>query len=174
MPVRYLGNGDTAMRTGRPKVDLLLADSQDEWWSPWLAPVDERGGLPRASTSQSRTLNAPPPAWPERLPREQFRPLAGCCQPPRLPVRLLSNALRAFKVHCSSIAPASIGGSHTAARAWGHGTMPDFSGLQRACGGADGDRWHGALHGPATALAGDRCRRHALDRHGFTCGFSSI
>ena len=48
-----------------------------EWWSPWWAPVDERGGLPRSPTSQSRSLNAPPPAWPERLPRERFSPLLG-------------------------------------------------------------------------------------------------
>lgn len=33
-------------------------------------PVDERGGLPRSPASQSRSLNAPRPAWPERLPRE--------------------------------------------------------------------------------------------------------
>lgn len=28
MPVRYLGNADTAMRTGRPKVELLLSDEE--------------------------------------------------------------------------------------------------------------------------------------------------
>ena len=38
------------------------------------APVNERGGLPRASTSQSRSLLTPPPAWSERLPRARLSP----------------------------------------------------------------------------------------------------
>src|SRR5436190_11811076 len=28
MPVRYLGNGDIAMRTGRPKAELVLSDEE--------------------------------------------------------------------------------------------------------------------------------------------------
>jgi len=28
MQMRYLGNGDIAMRTGRPKLELLLADEE--------------------------------------------------------------------------------------------------------------------------------------------------
>ena len=52
MPVRYLGNGDTAMRTGRPKVELLLSDEER---SQLQAFVRSRS-LPAALSNRARIV----------------------------------------------------------------------------------------------------------------------
>ena len=52
MPVRYLGTGDTAMRTGRPKAELVLSDEE----RTQLQSFARSRSLPAALSSRARIV----------------------------------------------------------------------------------------------------------------------
>jgi putative transposase len=52
MPVGYLGNGDTAMRTGRPKVELLLSEQE----RTQLQSFARSRSLPAALSNRARIV----------------------------------------------------------------------------------------------------------------------
>src|SRR5919205_356746 len=52
MPVRYLGNGDIAMRTGRPKTELLLSDEERSQ----LQSFARSRSLPAALSNRARII----------------------------------------------------------------------------------------------------------------------
>src|SRR5678815_460232 len=52
MPGRYLGSGDTAMRTGRPKADLVLSSEEREQ----LQSFARSRSLPAALSNRARII----------------------------------------------------------------------------------------------------------------------